>query len=104
MREACRPAARATATGAHESHSYWPPEWAYTSASPRTTAMALAPADPISTLTPPSRAVRNVAAAGGRDRDTMIRGGPTGGGGGGGGSAVDSTRPRAGSATAPETG
>jgi hypothetical protein len=26
-RDVCRPAARATATGAAESHSYWPPAW-----------------------------------------------------------------------------
>src|ERR1700744_6242282 len=34
IREVCRPAARATATGAAESHSYCPPACTYTSATP----------------------------------------------------------------------
>src|SRR5262249_4479172 len=46
-RDGWRPAARATATGAAESHSYGPPVWAYTSASPDTTAATFAPAEPI---------------------------------------------------------
>ena len=49
MRDACRPAARATATGAALSHSYWPPACTYTSATPCTIDAALAPAEPIST-------------------------------------------------------
>ena len=53
MRLACSPAARATATGAHESHSYWPPACTYSSASPRTTAEILAPAEPMGTVTAP---------------------------------------------------
>ena len=43
MREQWQPAAVATPTGAAESHSYWPPLCAYTSASPITTAIAFAP-------------------------------------------------------------
>ena len=55
-REVCSPAARATATGAAESHWYWPPAWAYTSASPRTIAIVLAPAEPIGTSSASSAA------------------------------------------------
>jgi len=75
MRLQCSPAARATATGAHESHSYCPPEWAYISDSPRTTDMAFAPAEPISTSSAPSSSATARAAFGGRLRLTIIRGG-----------------------------
>src|SRR5829696_6599959 len=74
------------------------------SASPRTTAIALAPADPISISCPWSSSARYVAAAGGRERLTMMRGAAGDAGGGGGGCRVESVRPMAGSATAPATG
>src|SRR5690606_11023603 len=47
--DACAPAASATAAGAAESHSYWPPACTYASTSPSSTAEIFAPADPIGT-------------------------------------------------------
>ena len=104
MRLQCRPAASATATGAHESHSYCPPECAYISASPRTTAIAFAPADPISTSSASSCSATASAAAGGRERLTIMRGGVAPVSGIATGSAVDNVMPSPGRATAPTTG
>src|SRR2546423_3303001 len=67
-RLACRPVASATATGAAESHSYWPPACTYPSTSPRMTAAILAPAEPIGTRSAPSRSASASRKAGGRDR------------------------------------
>src|SRR6202041_2595603 len=81
MREVCRPADLATATGAAESHSYWPPLCTYASASPAMTAAALAPAEPMGTRTAPSRSARSWTNCGGRDRLTSSLIGPAGGSG-----------------------
>src|SRR2546430_9429444 len=48
-RDACRPVAVATATGAAESHPYRPPPCTDPSTSPEITAANLPPAEPIST-------------------------------------------------------
>src|SRR5690606_7871365 len=103
-REACRPAARATATGAAESHSYCPSACRYASTSPATTAAVLAPAEPIGTASAPSSAASAAVNRGARVRLTAILSGrPVAGGGYGGGSSVASTRSCAGRATAPAT-
>ncbi len=99
--ETWSPAATATATGAHESHSYCPPEWAYTSTSPRTTAIAFTPAEPIGTSSVPSFATSLSTQAGGRVRETDSRMGPDARGASVGGSPVANKRPSAGNATAP---
>src|SRR5205823_3635581 len=103
MRETWRPAAAATPTGAAESHSYWPPAWTYTSASPSRIDIVLAPAEPIGTSSPPRAARTSSVTAGGRVRLTTSRGAPSGAGGTVGGRAVDRVRSRAGSATAAAT-
>ena len=88
--DTCSPAARATAAGAAESHSYWPPAWAYTSASPRTTAMALAPAEPIGMSSAPrDSAASNVAGCGRLRLTTKRTAAPSSAGGSTGGDAVE---------------
>src|SRR3982751_5666022 len=101
MREQWHPAAVATPTGAAESHSYCPPLCAYTSASPSTTAIALAPADPNGTSSASRTLARYSATFGGRVRDTSKRtfADPLTGGEGGG-VPVERTRCWPGSATA----
>ena len=70
MRDVCSPAARATATGAAESHSYWPPLCTYASASPQITAAAFAPAEPSGTSIAPVRSASCCTKSGGLVRLT----------------------------------
>src|SRR5438128_1165190 len=74
------------------------------SASPSTIAIAFAPADPIETSSAPRVATSRSASAGGRVRLTTTRGRPLVDGASAGGAALERTRPRAGSATAPAAG
>ena len=92
-----QPAAVATPTGAAESHSYWPPPCAYTSASPSTTAIALAPAEPIGTSSASSTSARCVGdARAAACATTSMRIGPVGGGASVAAASVESTLPWAG--------
>src|SRR5690606_20285209 len=81
--DACAPAASATAAGAAESHSYWPPACTYASTSPSSTAEIFAPADPIGTSSTsgsiPSANLRT--SSGGRVRLTAMRSLPASGAG-----------------------
>src|SRR5215469_16162694 len=91
IRDVCRPADLATATGAAESHSYCPPLCTYASTSPVMTDADLAPAEPSGTSTAPSSSASRCTNSGGRDLLTTSRNGAPGAGpgGAGGGSAVD---------------
>ena len=77
IREACRPVAVATATGAAESHSYWPPACTYASTrrrrSPRRSWPRPSPSAPARRRSPRRSAVTN---AGGRVRLAASRIGP----------------------------
>src|SRR5258708_24442961 len=73
IRDACSPAARATATGAAESHSYCPPLCTYASASPPITPAALAPAEPSGSSRAPVLSPRPPAHSGGLVRLTASR-------------------------------
>ena len=87
----CSPAAAATPTGAAESHSYCPPPCAYTSASPSTTAIVFAPAEPIGTSSASSTSARYSATAAGACATRAAGPCRCGGASAGGGAPVEST-------------
>src|SRR4051794_21317275 len=103
MRLVCRPAARATATGAAESHSYCPPACTYAAATSRTTAITLAPAEPIGTSSAPSSSARGATKAGGGRGEPRPGGRGEDGGGPGGGVRVRRGGRGRGGAPAPAT-
>src|SRR5690348_16070838 len=113
MQDACRPAARATATCAAVFHSYNPPPCTYASTSPQITAATLAPADPRGTNSALIRPEIFRTKPGGLLRLTTMRirpGAPSPGalppgalspGSPGGGSSVDATPGSSPSLTSP---